>query len=269
MVGIMKYSKHAIELREWTSDLRSEPDLVYYHYGALACDDIKTILEHPKVKVGVGVLGLRNFNFLFIYDNQFSKIEKRVTGVMGLGDTYVDMIKSKTTIPVYNFEVGVDLDMFKKTEPPKNFCIGMAEIFQHPEVDSVLKRFISYPFPKKTSCEGIGTDRAFTDMPDFYSQISVFIDNVTDPRPGGMMFLEAGAVGRPVICMKSGIYAKWFPEEWLAVDDKDVVNKITSLRDDQDLYKNTAEQWYNIARSRSYEEVTKEFDYAFDKMLEG
>jgi hypothetical protein len=271
MYGVAKYSKHNLQILQWYPDVSKKPDMIYLHYGTLVNTMEDLVKSHPEIKWGVGVVGqlnmFRMYENLYVPKIQYVPAMKLMDGIIALGEKYKQNILAfNDSIPVYEFEVGVDNGMFSRQPPQKYFSIGMAEIFNYPLVDDCLRRFLHYPFPHKMSCGGTGTDRLFHEMPNFYRDISVFIDNVCDPRPGGLMFLEAGAVGRPVLCMKSGILAKWFPDEWLARDDNDMIDKIHSL-EDRNTYEKAVNQWCNIAKSRDYSIVAKEFDYAFDKIL--
>jgi hypothetical protein len=268
MIEIARYSKHNITHFQWNPNISLKPDLVYFHYGLIANNYIKLITEHPEIRWGAGALGPYCFNSMFTYDNGVKANVDKFAGFVGLGGVFQKMIRDITgdKVPVYDCDVGVDTDMFTRKPPPEEFSIGMILRVNNPRDDLVYKRFLSYPYPHYTCSAGLGTYRQLKDMPAFYESIAVHIDPTYNPRPGGLTFLESGAVGRPVICMKSGVTATWLPKEWLAVDDNDVLDMLVRLND-EDIYAKASEQFYQMAKSRDHAVIVSEYDYAFEQMM--
>jgi hypothetical protein len=263
MNGIKPYSKHKIEVMDWRPDLTKKPDLVFYYFGALINEHEKMVIEHREVKWVVGIRGPSNFGKL-----GYGKHFKFIDGFLVSSNLYVKLTKERFNVDcVYETGVGVDIKKFLRSPPPKYFSVGWAESVPIYPDSSDFTRFLSYPYPKKTSAEGIGTFRSFESMPEFYREISVLVDPVTWIRPGGLMFLESASTGRPVICMKSGVLAEWLPEKWLAKNDSEVIDMLTKLQD-KVIYEEASDLYYNIAKSRDFSVVVKEYDLAFDKILE-
>jgi glycosyltransferase involved in cell wall biosynthesis len=192
---------------------------------------------------------------------------EKLRGILPCGEAFMDICRQYTeNVPLFIYDSGVDTTLFKRKEKPKQFSIGTGEKFPQSQME-YFHRFLKYPYPKYTSSEGLGTSRKYTDMPELYEAISVLIDPTNDSRPGGMMFLEAGAVGRPSIAMKEGILAKWFPDKYLVEDDQGFIDLINKLHDDEGFYQDASDEWYKIALSRDYSIVAKEFDEAFDSIV--
>lgn len=262
MIGLAKYSKHKIDVLCWNPNLDKKPDIVYFHFGALIQDYEKIVVEHRETKWVCGVLGPSCLG------KMGGDFYKYVDGIIALGTVFTKHTQTKfPTTPVYTTDVGVDTGVFIRQPPPKYFSVGMAENNLSACTNPDMVRFWNYPYAKKTSIEGLGTFREFSKMAAFYKEISVLVDNADWARPGGLMFLEAGAVGRPVICMRTGVTADWLPTEWLATDDVDVEGMLNVLHNDEYIYKEASDTYYKIAKSRDYSVIVKEYDDAFDQIL--
>lgn len=265
MRGVSKHSKHNVRVCQWWPN-DSDADLIYFHYGSLANNNVKFIEDHPDIPFGIGVLGMHDFACIVGWGKTPNHI-LNMRGAIVLGTQYHKMFTDRIkNYPAYICDVGVDTMFFARAPPTKHFVIGYAENNNYPFTDDTLKRFLKYGFPVITAGSGKGTARAFSDMPKFYGMVSVFIDNILDPRPGGLMYLEAGSVGRPVINMRSGTMADWFPREFLAEDDADVVKKLTRLKDDPEYYQYASDLWRKVAESRDYSIIYQEYDRAWEAM---
>lgn len=269
MRGVARYSKHAIEVRQWKASDNPKPDLIYYHYGSLSNDNIEFIKLHPEIPYGMGILGKYDMLSLIDWRGGAPPHVLKARGIIALGKRYEVLLRERVKdVPIHLCDVGVETGSFSRTPPPKHFIIGYAENNRNMFDDSTLKRFLGYGFPVITAGDGKGTNFLFSKMPDFYNSISVFIDNVLDPRPGGLMYLEAGSVGRPVINMMLGTMAEWFPAEFLAEDDADVVRKLNRLKNDPEYYQYASDLWRGVAESRDYSVIHQEYDRAWEAMAD-
>jgi hypothetical protein len=263
MKGIVPYSKHKMDVIEWHPELSRKPDIVYFHFGAFINAYINMIKEHREIKWVAGILGPSCFG------KMGKDYVKYLDGVIVLDNTWAGYARKKfPDTPIYFADIGVDMKIFTRCLPPKYFSVGMAENISFRYNDPTLARFLTLPYSKKLSVEGLGTYRQFDRMPDFYKNISVLVDLRTWACPGGMMYLEAGATGRPIICMESGTTAEWLPKEWLAKDDKHMASMITSLHNEKEVYDKASEQFYQMAKSRDYSIVAGEYDRTFEAVMD-
>lgn len=268
MNGIKKYSKYEIDIRQFELDLNSKPDIVLFMIADFA-NNYKDIIEaHKEVKFLAAITDFANYKRFVGWGFGNQPLFEHMSGILTGGDDFYDKCKQYTRdIPLFLYEYAADTTFFTRQPKPKYFSVGLAELLLHYHVDPYLKTFLSYPYPKMTSSQGIGTSRSYPEMPRFYKEISVFLDPKTEEQPGGMMFLEAGAVGRPSLARKSATLAKWFPEQYLAKDDDDMINKLHLLHDDEAYYQKASDDWYAVAKSRDYSVMAKEFDTAFDSVM--
>ena len=269
MSGIAKHSKHDISIRHFGIDKGERPDLIYFHYGSMILegDNEAYVKAHPEIKYGFNIAGPLDFSRMVWWINASSDNKKITRGVMMLGKKFESDFKAIIPdVPTYITEIGVDMSLFPRETPPRHFIVGYAENNNYPLTDGNLHRLIKCGFPIILAGNGKGTDRGFSEMPAFYKSVSVFIDPTVEPRPGGLMFLEAASTGRPVVAMKSGILANWFPEEFLVEDDAGMVKKLGELKN-PDYYNYASTLWYEVAKSRDYSIVAGEYDRAFEEMV--
>ena len=268
MQGLAKYSKHKIEILQWSANPNKKPDLIYFTFGSLIHLNEKIVEQHPEIKYGLCVMGAGDFAKIVGWGKVVYPYLSKLSGAIVLGTRYDAIFKKYIKdVPTYICDIAVDTTMFVRKPSPEHFVIGYAENSTYPPTDSTLNRFLGYGFPVIMAGSGKGVDKNFIEMPGFYESISVFADSITDPRPGGLMFLEAGAVGRPVVCMRKGIMADWFPPEFLAEDDADMVKKLTKLRDEPEYYNYASTFWHELAKSRDYSIIVKDYDAAFEAMM--
>jgi hypothetical protein len=259
MKGIEPYSKHKVEVIEWGPKLDKKPDIVYLHYGAFINSYIDMMKEHREIRWIAGVMGPACFGRMGRNEVEY------LDGVMVLDRTYASYAREKfPNTPIYFADVGVDTKMFSRQPTPKYFSVGMAENLTFTYDCIPLAQFLNLPYPKKMSVEGLGSFRDFSKMPLFYKDISVLVDVRTWACPGGMMYLEAGATGRPVVCMESGTTAEWLPKEWLAKDINHMAELLILLHDDKEVYDKASEQFYQIGKSRDFSVVATEYDRMFE-----
>ena len=262
-----RHSRHSVsvdQIKTWKFDASNPPDVIIYITVAWIRGVYPFMAEHPEIKYFMSVQDIAGYRKGIWFKKTNNELLEKLSGLLIVGEHLIDVCRKYTdNVKLFNCEVGVDLDLFKRKPKPETFVVGISEKLRKCQMN-IYERFLKYPYEKRTSCIGIGTGRPYTDMPAFYEGISTLIDPTNDPRPGGMMFLEAGAVGRPSIAMKRGILAKWFPEELLAKDDDEVVSLLHRLHDDQRFYDWAADEWYNVALSRSYEVFAREWDDAID-----
>jgi hypothetical protein len=268
MEGIKKYSKYDIEIRQFSIAPEENPDIILYMIADFANNSKETIEEHKEIKWLVAITDLANFKRFIGWGFGNQPLFEHMSGILAGGEAYYEMCKQYTKdIPLYLYEYAADSTFFTRQQKPKYFSVGLAELLLHYQKDPILKNYLNYPYSKMTSSMGIGTSRTYPEMRNFYKNISVFVDPKPEEQPGGMMFLEAGAVGRPSIAMKSATLARWFPKEYLAKDTEDVINILHQLHDDVEYYQKASDIWYDVAKSRDYSVMAKEFDYAFDHAL--
>jgi glycosyltransferase involved in cell wall biosynthesis len=274
MKPIMKYSRHELDIVQWQVERalsKKRYDAVYFHYGSLINDPNtqRVIRSHPELIWIAGVLGPRTISNWMRGAAMFHDVVYLMDAITVTSKTYYDLIRKRDpSVLVYFCHLGVDTETFHPAPPPKHFTIGWAGTCNRDIAnwDGDFGTFIRLPFPKRTATIGKGTQRPFKDMPAFYHSISLLVDAEKQSRPGGLMFLEAGACGRPVIVMKSGVQADWIPTEWRCDDYDDMVKKIQRLHDDPELYHNVCDEYLRRARSRSHQAVAKEYDAMFDEL---
>jgi hypothetical protein len=268
MNGIKKYSKYDIDIRQFSLDVESKPDIILYMVAEFANHSKDIIKEHKEIKWLAAITDFANFKRFVGWDFGNQPLYEHMNGILAGGEAYYELCKKQTRdIPLFLYEYAADTVFFERQPKPKYFSIGLGELIHHYHRDPILKNFLSYGYSFSTSSLGLGTQRTYPEMRKFYKEISVFIDPKTEEQPGGMMFLEAGATGRPSIAMKSATLARWFPEKYLAKDVEDVKNKLHILHDDNDYYQSASDEWYAVAKSRDYSVMAKEFDSAFDAVM--
>lgn len=267
--ALKKYSKHDIDAFNWSPVDDHKPDLVHFNYAThfinhyLLPDGF--VKKHPNWNYSITIMGPADYNRIASHLKDLP-----LKGIIALGSKYEEIIKKVSgDIPVYNLDAGVDTEIFSYKPPPKHFTVGCAFDHSYPLKDDNLRRLLRYRFPLVTCGEGIGTYRDFPDMPWFYENISVLVENDLTPSPGGLTPLEAGAVGRPTVGSREGNLADWFPREFLVNNDEEMVAKLTRLRDDPEYYKYASSVWHGLAKSRSWSIITREYDKVFDKMVGG
>lgn len=264
---IKKCSNHEIEVIEWRTDLDKKPDIILYSCMNWITEVYPIIEKHPEINFFMTLTDYANFRKAVGYQKSNNYMFEKLSGILPCGEAFMDICKEYTeNIPLFMYDSGVDTTLFKRKDKPIHFSIGSGEHYPQSQIQ-YFNRFLKYPYPKYTSSEHIGTFRPYVEMPEFYETISVLVDPTTDARPGGMMFLEAGAVGRPSVAIKEGILAKWFPERLLAKDDNEIINILHKLHNDERFYQDVSDEWYQIAQSRDYKIVAEEFDVAFNTVV--
>lgn len=265
MEGLAKYSRHQLELLTFRPNADSKPDLIHFNYGTHYLNNLEFVRAHPEFKYSLTIMGPAD---LGRFSGYWGKIHP--DGIIALGSVYEGMIKQNSDdIPVYNLDAGVDGAIFVQKPPPKHFVVGCALDHAYPFLDDNLKRLIHYGFPMITCGEGKGTNRTFAEMPWFYENISVLVENDLTPSPGGLTPLEAGAVGRPTVINRIGNVADWIPQEFLVDTDEGAANMIAEMHDDVDYYNRACGIWHKLAKSRDYSIIIRDYDAAFESMMGG
>lgn len=274
MRNIAPYSKHNITICQWNveANLKKDYDIIYLHYGGLLNPDSPPPANclhkyMSSFKWMAGLLGPMSFmRWTGWTGTKFLNFVYELDGITVTSPGYYDLVKKiDNRLPVFVCHLGVDTGFFTPTPPPEEFCIGWAGLVKGES--PYLTEFNNLPFPKKTVAVGTKTERQFNDMPDFYRSISVFVDNERTPCPGGLMFLEAAACGRPVVGFKSGILAEWIPPEYLAEDNDELVSIIKRLEGDRPLYLHECGRFLELALKYDWSRVAEEHDIAFEEVL--
>lgn len=280
MRGLKKHSRHNIELCAWTpiDTTTEETDIVYFRYGGMVADNRPDNIEFMRQNRQIKYIGnINGFGVLrrWSHYGRFRDFVGLFDALTVLDSTYYGyaermriqhMVKPK----IFLRPIGVDTEMFKPSPPPNSFCVGWAGTVRRISAEEgVLQRFLGLPFLHNCSAIGGKTGRKWADMPAFWNSISVFVELIEEPQPGGLMFLEAAASGRPVVAFESHVLDEWFPREWLVSSYEELVEKIETLRDDAQLYRETSEYFRRLAvEKRSWQVVAPQFDAMFESLMD-
>jgi len=268
--GIAKYSKHEVDIRIDNASTDGNPDFIQFLIGGALTGEKNTTFmrNHKEIPCGVCVSGPITYKALVNWFAKNPDSRKIVKGAIVLGEEYEKIFRRDIpNVRLYQAEVGVDSTIFPRKPPPNQFTIGYAEKYGFGDVYVKLLRTYGYPIV----WAGDGKDKPrlkFSEMPAFYEKISVLVDNAVEltMRPGGLMYLEAAATGRPSLAKKT-LTTEWFPQEFLCSDEDEIKLKLHKLSKDAEYYNRAVEIWSKVAESRDYRVITKEYDDAFEAMV--
>jgi len=269
MNQLRQHSRHNLTIYQWTPEITGETDILYFHYGGLLLaknPEILSYLDTPVKKIA-GLRGLLTFK-RWITDFNPTKLEpfiEKLDAVSCANEELRTMFTGAVdTVPVFLCHYGVDTSMFKPHPFPPHFCIGWAgNAFSGAKM---FPNFLKLPFSKRTAGDGIGTYRAYEDMPNFYPTISVYVSTSTEegsPVPPK----EAAACGRPVVAVDAGDLSEWIPREYLVSTWRDLIPIIKRLKDDAVLLEDVGHQFREFSLRWDYSLVANEYDQMFEHVI--
>lgn len=269
MRNIQLHSKHNIDIQQWVPEILPDTDMVYFHYGGLLGENNPQALECLDVPVKT-IAGLRGHLTLKRWAIELSpihfhgfinKLDAVSCASMEMQRTFSNV---EPDIPTFICHSGVDTETFTPRPLPEEFCIGWAGNAYSGA--KMFPNFIKLPFSKRTAGDGIGTYRAFRDMPSFYHGISVYVSTSVEegsPVPPK----EAAACGRPVVAIGVGDLVEWVPEEFLVDEWKQLIPVLNHLYSDGETLREVSEWFRELSLKWDYRVIVEEYDDMFREVI--
>jgi len=268
MNQLIPHLKHDVELSQWINKTMAaknldDYDLIYIHYGGLL-----TLWNHEELEileqdipVVAGLRGEANYKrWCGSANNQYiaNDYVHKLKAISCSNKSLKERISQLTDVPAYVTPSGVDTKYFKPSPPPNEFCIGWAGYNRIAGVKG-YERLADLKFPLKYI-----TGRPYSEMPDFYKSISVYIC-VSYEEGSPVVHREALASGRPVLSTRVGDVEDFLPDEWI-FDDHKKMNELLEYWSKIDL-SNMVKTARKLSHKLSYKRVAKTYNAMFDDVF--